>query len=416
MRDVVQLAVIGLAVSASVLKLLHLRRPGTNRSAIRAMCGFLVAMGAALVMESAAVSPWLDQVLGMAAAYALKHTAVLTSLFCLRAAFLCWVWEPGRPRTRRLLVHGVVLLGVLLLRWVLGLLAGDADVAAAMRSEWTEAPWSAAAMILYALYVGLSGASIAVLAVLWARHSDRRWTARGLRLIALGCVVGISYLAHKVVFLALVLGGWQPTYDQYQVEWMLIVCCAALLFAGLAMPLIATGLPAAVRLGRHRAAYGRLGPLWMALTRVRPEVVLAMPQPFVLRYLPAPVGRLWDRVSLGNLSLRLYHRVIECWDVLVYLHGHLSDTIRSEAYERAYAETGDAHQAAAISEAVMIAVALRRAEGDHPVLPEGERARPMDSHHTLSENIAWWQRVSHAYRSPLTAHLAERYQRVSAPV
>jgi hypothetical protein len=405
-RDTLQLAIFLVAMIAAVIKLIQLARkpPATNRPAVTAMCAAIIAMAVALLQEKPMVTTVVMGTLGSEFGYAQRHTPALVSFFFLRVAFLCWVWPPGEHRRRRLMLHTWVIAGVLALRWLLAAAAPAGEAAAALRGYWSLAPWTAAAMLLYVFYLVFTIGSTTALALVWARTvaGRRRWTALGLRLIALGSAGYGLYLAHKLVFLLVQLALGYPPYDQVRAEWFLLYPSTSLLLLGLAVPLVATGLPAAVHLTRQRVAYGRLGPLWMALTGHQPEVVLcSRPQ-----WVPAWAGAWWDRFSLRELGFRLYRRVIECWDVIVALHAHLDARRRDEVYQRALELGAGAAVARAIAEAVMIRTALEQVhQGAEPV-PGEHRAQPLDRHPLLEDNVAWWQTVARAWGHPITASLS----------
>lgn len=404
-HDRVELVVSAVIIVAALGKLLQLRRasPGVNRPAVAAMCLAILAIGAAAIQESYVVVAALDRVLGVNLAYAQRHTPALISFTAVRVAFLCWVWPPGPRRRRRLTVHVGLLVAVLALRWLLALAASPADAAAGLTGDWTHAPWTAIAVLLYIVYAALTLGSVTAMALTWAREiaSTRRWTATGLRLVAAGGFGFGFYLTHKAAFLAVELMVGAPPYNPYAVEWPILLVAVLLLVIGLAMPLIATGLPAAVYLARQRAAYGRLRPLWLALTTQRPEVVMSCRPEWV----PARLATVWDFLDVQELSFRLYRRVIECWDVMAGLHGHLDAELRASVLEQARHEV-DESTAEAVAAAVMIRVALQRAQDGEAVTTEGSRADSPDHYRELSRNVSWWQRVAHAWGHPLTARLS----------
>lgn len=405
-RDAVQFAVIAVAIGAAVIKLVQLTRGplGVNRPAVAAMCGAIITMAIAVTQEVPSVTAMLNAALGHELGYAQRHTPALLSFFFLRTAFLCWVWPPGRVRRRRLTVQSGILVGVLAARWILALCTPAGEAALALRGYWTEAPWTTPAMLLYTCYMVATIGSIIALALLWASTvaSRRRWTAIGLRLIAAGGVGYELYLGHKVVFLIVQVVLGQPPYDQVYVEWYVLIPSTLLLMLGLAVPLVATGLPAAVHLARQRAAYGQLGPLWMALTGHQPEVVLSSRPGWV----PSWLGELWDGLSLRELGFRLYRRVIECWDITVGLHGYLDSRLREAVYEQALGRVREETEARAIAEAVMIRTALDHAVHEESFVPEEHRAHPRDTHPELTDNVSWWLAVARAWAHPLTAALS----------
>jgi hypothetical protein len=405
-RNAVQLVVTVIVVTAALIKLAQLAqgRSGMNRPAVAAMWSAIMAMAVAVAQETPTITVLLNGILGTELGYAQRHTAALVSFCFLRIAFLCWVWEPGNHRRRRIRVHAVILGWVLAARWCIAALSPVGEAAKALDGYWSQAPWTTAAMLLYVAYMITTISSVAVLARLWAKAvtARRRWTALGLRMIALGATGYELYLVHKLIFLIVQLSIGRPPYDQVEAEAYLLVPATLLLVVGLAVPLVATGVPAAVNLTRSRIAYGRLGPLWMALTGHRPQVVLSS-RP---EWLPASLGSWWDRFSLRELGFRLYRRVIECWDVTVALHGHLDSRLREDVYQRARERGVGEDDARAIAEAVMIRTALESARDQEEFVPAHHRAQPMDRHPQLNDNVAWWQAISRAWGHPVTAALS----------
>jgi Family of unknown function (DUF6545) len=403
MATLVQTAVFVLGVIVVSVKLLSVGRLAANNPAIRAMCGAIIAMCVAVIFEEPIITPLINRVLGWEYGYALRHTPAILSFFFLRTAFLCWVWEPGRFRVHRLRVHTTIVVGVLIARWLLAAVAPAGDAEAALNSQWTQAPWTIPAVLLYCLYMSQAVVAIAALAWLWARNvrGERRWTARGLYCIAAGASVFALYLLHKLVFLGLEITAGTPQYNQYPVERLILQIAVVLLFLGLAMPLVATGIPHAVELAKMQRAYRRIGPFWLQLTALYPEVVLV-----------GQAGSMWERLTLRNLSFRLFRRVVECWDVMRQLRPYLDLAVRESARETARAYGLTAEQADDTANAVMIVVAVRTvgAVKNASPLPIDQRAPSPDAAMELPDNIRWWQRVASASSTPLTEALTQRFQ------
>ncbi|APU21305.1 MAB_1171c family putative transporter [Actinoalloteichus sp. GBA129-24] len=392
MRDLIQLAVIAVVLIAVTAKALHLGRDGTNKPAATFMLACAAVLAFGLVLELQAVTPHLDTALGDRWSYALRHTVAISCAFLLRSAFLCWVWLPGDSRDRRLRIHTAILVGVLTLRWVLAGLGTDADAAAALQdSAWTAAPYSAAAVLLYIAYMLYCAVSVTILVGIWARDpATRPWTRRGLRLVGVGVGFIGLYLLHRLTYLVLALLDAAPGYDQYLAEWALIALGAVFTSLGLATPLVATTVPTAIRLLRDRSAYGRLAPLWAALVTVRPDVIMNL-RP---NWWPPQLHQIWDRLSLAGLDQRLHHRVIECWDIIVFLHPHLDARIRTHAYHQALADGHDHDTADALAHTAMIRTALEHYRTNADPIPTEHRARTLDTQTTLAANVTWWTRIS----------------------
>ncbi|ANY10754.1 hypothetical protein AFB00_30605 (plasmid) [Pseudonocardia sp. HH130630-07] len=290
---------------------------------------------------------------------------------------------------------------MLALRWLLAIPASPQDAAAGLAGDWHQAPWTSAAVLLYIIYSALTFILVTMLALLWARGIRSRWTAIGLRLVAASGVLFGLYLLHKTFFLVAALLFTRPGYDQVSAEYWILLVAVQFLVVGLAMPLVATGIPAAVRLARQRRAYGRLRPLWLALTAHRPDVVMSCHP----SWLPKAGVTAWDVLDLRELAFRLYRRVIECWDVIAGLHGHLDADLRAQVLAQARLEHDD-DTAQAIAAAVMIRVALDHASRGEVTVPENRRADSPDNFRDLSRYVLWWQRVAQVWGSPTTARLS----------
>ncbi|AUS79533.1 hypothetical protein C1701_15600 [Actinoalloteichus sp. AHMU CJ021] len=403
-RDLVQSIVLGLIVAGCVIKLFHLRRSGENRPAIVGMCLGLMglAVGLLLLDEAAGVigSAELDEAVGPGVAYALRQIPIMIAAYGFRLFLIAWVWEPGRQRTLRMWLQTAIAGTVILARLLIGVVTPSGEIPAVWRSDWGQVPWSAAGMLLYAAYMGSTAIAVTRLTWLWARDAQtRRTTKIGLWLICAMAICGGIEALHKIgYFTAVAVVGHKPPYDQYAAEFVPIALGTACGAIGLALPLIANGVPAAIRTYRHRAARRGLWPLWSALTALRPGVVI----PQHPRWLPTSWTRAWESVDLRKLDVKLYHRVIECWDVLVYLHGHLSSEVREREIQRAVAEGHGPERARSLGEAEMIRQAVDRARERRPFLAESERARPLAAHRTLAENVRWLRQVAAAWRRGAT--------------
>lgn len=407
--DAAEAVLIVVAITAATLKLMHARRPGANVAAVRAMCGSIIAMGVATLCNAGWIVPSVDATIGESANYALRHTPALVSMHLLRRAFLCWVWLPGPARSARLRRHLDILGGVLLLRWILAAISPDADAAAALSpsSDWTHAPITAVAMMLYVVYMGWCVLSVAYLAALWAREpSTRRWTRIGLWCLVVSTSSLTLYLLHKVFVLVFVLAGGHLPYNQYVAESFPLIIASATLFGGLAVPLVATGVPAAVAAVRDHRNYRRVLPLWAALTAEDQHVVLRCHS----RLVPDRLAPWWETLSVVRIGFRLYHRLVECADVVLRLHRHLDAGLRETVRVEAERAGHPAPFAAAVGDAVMIRAAFRSRRDEHDPLPAEQRSTPLASQDSISlaRNLQWWLGLAAAWNSPVTAQAAER--------
>ncbi|WP_308253171.1 MAB_1171c family putative transporter [Pseudonocardia sp. ICBG601] len=407
LHDAIQFMLVGLIIGAAIAKLFQLRFPGaeTNRPAAIAMCAAIIFMGIATFQEGMVVTDFLERSLDINIAYAQRHAPAIISFACVRIAFVCWTWPSSLRRRRRVTMHLVVLAVILATRWAIAAVSSPHDAAAGLAGDWAAAPWTTMAALLYIVYVGSTFVSVAVMASGWAREETvaHRWTATGLKLIAASAFGFCMYVGHKMLFLLAAHTVGRPGYDPLAAERPILVVSVFLLVVGLAVPLVATGVPAAVLLARQRAVYREIGSMWLSLVSIRPDVVLMTWAP---TWLPDRWIGLWEAVDVREMAFRLFRRVIECWDIVRRLRPHLDASLRAWALTRARAELDEA-TAESVGDAVMLRVALARARSGAAVLDEAQRALTPASLRELGQNATWWQRVARAWDHPLTLRLTD---------
>jgi hypothetical protein len=128
--------------------------------------------------------------------------------------------------------------------------------------------------------------------------------------------------------------------------------------------------------------FQRLGPLWRALVRAEPAIVLDPP------VVP-------DVLLVSRLRLRLYRRVIEIRDGLLALQPYRKLDIAAAARERATRAGLRGQRLEAAVEAAIVAAALRsRAAGAPPAAPEV----PVTGGGDLDSDTAFLSQVARVYR------------------
>jgi hypothetical protein len=141
-----------------------------------------------------------------------------------------------------------------------------------------------------------------------ARRAEPGLLRAGLHLLSAGAVVGLLFMANRVLFqvshaLGSTLLDGTPAMN---VSRSLLAGMLLLFGAGAALPALG-GLH---RWGSRYLALQRLRPLWSALTSAVPSVVLG-----------DPPSRLADLLALRSMQLRLYRRIIEIRDAQWQLAG-----------------------------------------------------------------------------------------------
>jgi hypothetical protein len=144
-------------------------------------------------------------------------------------------------------------------------------------------------------------------------------------LIAIGCIVGLLYVAEKVAYLVVVLFGGSPSASvESSAARLLAVTGGLLVLAGSLVPAVYPRCRAAARWAGTYRAHRALYPLWSALHEITPEIALD----------PA-ASELRDRLRFRNLDFRLYRRVIEIRDGRLALRPFLDADVARRAREDA---------------------------------------------------------------------------------
>jgi hypothetical protein len=267
-----------------------------------------------------------------------------------------------------------------------------------------------------AIFVAFFGTALTELLVLsWqyallARH--RRSLRLGLQLMAAGSLVGLVYLAEKVVYVASQGLGLPPPFGADQDCTSLIVPaqCAfsitlptvavVLLAVGATLPVWAPTIGMPARWISQERTYRRLEPLWMALHETMPEITLVEPA----------TPRVRPQRDLGH---RLYRRVIEildgCLALRPYRDAQVSEAALAEARKRGLSDSA----VRATVEAAQIAAALETRKAGYR-FPEASaqtiKSDPGDERRTdLPNEASWLAQVSAAFvSSPIVKDCARR--------
>ncbi|WP_274912248.1 MAB_1171c family putative transporter [Streptomyces sp. WZ-12] len=327
-------------------------------------------------------------------------------VFAAGALVLLLRWTAGdggaaragaRTRARRTV-------GAVALLWavaVTGFAVGRPDAVEHPRdfsTAYTDAP---GVMVFLVLYLAIFGASLAGLGTLCPRYAARlgpSWLARGLRVLAAGCWLGLVYCACKVI-------GFSLSWTGHPAHWL--SNGVAPLSASVAALLVLTGfsLPAA---GPRVAAWRRLRrltPLWRTVTAQTPEVTMD--------------GSRWSgRWPFADLEWRANRQMAEIRDVQRGIRRHVESDAVDIVLERARAVSLDDRQLAAVAEAAALRRGLEnRAVGHVPV--HGADSVVVATAHHRPELAAEYEHlalVADVYRSPLIETvLVELRQRSATP-
>src|SRR5207245_5272508 len=125
----------------------------------------------------------------------------------------------------------------------------------------------------------------------------------GLRLVTLGGLFGLAYAAHESLYATIRrLSLPYPVPNPDAATQFLVIGIVLFCLAGATVPSWGThvGIPALLKLLADYRAYRRLAPLWSAMCRANPEIVLQPPSPALIAAL-----------KFHDLGLPLYPLAVE---------------------------------------------------------------------------------------------------------
>ncbi|MFH8346639.1 MAB_1171c family putative transporter [Streptomyces sp. NPDC018045] len=258
----------------------------------------------------------------------------------------------GRARARTRSRTAVAAVAVVWAVAFVGFVVGRPDRVEHPRDFSTAYASSPGVMLFLVLYLAIFGASLAGLGTLCPRYAHQvgpSWLARGLRVLAAGCWLGLVYCGCKLAGFVLSWAGHDAGWLSNGVAPLSASVAALLVLAGLTLPAAGTRACAWRRLRR-------LHPLWKDVAAQAPEVTARR---------PAGAGR-W---RLTGLQRRADRQMAEIRDVQRGIRRYVeSDTI-DIARERGRAVVADERQLAAVAEAAALRRGLEnRAIGLVPVL------------------------------------------------
>ncbi|ONI82645.1 hypothetical protein ALI22I_42195 [Saccharothrix sp. ALI-22-I] len=309
-----------------------------------------------------------------------------------QAMLLYWRHPPAQAwrTTRQVLIVCALVLATMVVLFALG--APTEEHHGDFPAAFADTPYIAELLVLYHFTYLIGLLNVVRLCWLWADETprDQPWLRRGLRLNAVGVLVGAAY---AVIVLIAVVGSWfGAELDSWSV--------AAPKVLTLAVPVVVVAASIAAwgprlsylreRMARLRDAVRdqvRLRPLWRALRTVDPA----------MRHAP---GTLWERV---NPEYRLFWRVIEINDWLHQLRVARDPAVTS-AVERAAAELR-LDEIWAATEAAQIKAALQaRARGATTAdTAPADQDGPLPARHAFASERTRLVLVAQAFVGPVVA-------------
>ncbi|MFI0259102.1 MAB_1171c family putative transporter [Streptomyces sp. NPDC017056] len=420
MFDVVYLCLGAVAWTVVAFKIRDWLRDRGNTD-LGLTCVMAAGIATVFLFSAPGVYRWFDRLTGvpnLAMVFLYSSLVVFaTGAFVLLLRWHGGTGAEGRARARLRSRKVMAAVAAVWAAAVTGFAVGRPDAVEHPRDFSTAYTGSPGVMTFLVLYLAIFGAGLAGLGVLCPRYASRlgpSWLARGLRVLAAGCWLGLVYCACKLAGFALSWAGHEAPWLSNGVAPLSASAGAVLVLAGFALP--AAG-PRATAWRRLR----RLHPLWKDVTAQAPEVA----------------ARRAHRPFAG-LQWRADRQMAEIRDVQRGIGRYVeSDTI-DIARERGRAVVADERQLAAVAEAAALRRGLENraiglvpvlgadcvvvmAEGERPAAgPPGRSGGPGGAiaERLTAEPAAEYEhlaRVADVYHSPLTdTVLTELRQRSAA--
>lgn len=269
------------------------------------------------------------------------------------------------------------------LLWVCFLAAPVGNPTDMFTSDYGDAPLVATYLLVSLTYLAMALVDVIRGTLRYGRDADGI-LARALRLIGIGCWLGLGYIAVKVVYVVRLLAGYGTAGSTLEstTARLLAVGGRLLVVAGSTLPfLTAQTTRACAWLTTHRNLR-RLYPLWALMYQTEPGIALDPPR-----------SALVDALRLRDLDLRLYRRIIEIRDGRLALTPYLDPTLDPSR---------QSDDAAAAEAAALRAAVERQQQGDLVSAPPAS-TRSATATGTFDDEVQWFLRVAeHLRRADVT--------------
>jgi hypothetical protein len=390
MRTVMFAGAVVVSWVALGYKLRDLRKDPHNPF-LRSFCVTIFMISSVFVLGFPPVTSWLERTTGVLAAWA--HGTVVLGCAALQTTLLLWTYpleRAWRKARRQWAVYGLAFSAI----WVLDV-AGRVNIDVQPYAEEPEAlygrtPYVAEAMLIYAAVLGYTALFASLLFWRYAKVVDRRWLRRGLRIMALDALLNVACGVCVALFIGALRFGVTITAAQR----------AETVFGSLGMFVGAIGItiPAWGPRVDRIMSYRRLYPLWLALSRAVPEVVLDPPHSA-----RADPWKPWD------VNYRLYRRTIEIRDGCLGLRPHTDSGVAARARQLGVRAGLAGMDLEAVVEAATLAAAIRAKMAGEPPAEHPEATGSTFGGSDLVAEVGWLTQVTQALvNSPIVAEFATR--------
>lgn len=329
---------------------LPIRRRRASEPGGRAFQVGLLFLALALTDLLPPVSVAIDRLSGVAnLSRLLGHMLVLTAAWAVQVYLiqLNYPDERGRWRIQR---RASTLLGAVALLVMFFALAPVHREAVDFWGRYQRAPYILEYRLVFVGYLGWALATVVRLCWRYAGITEHPATAAGLRLVAIGGLLGLVYCVHEGLRVAAsALGITNTLLDSNLVTQTLIAMGVGLMVIGSTVPAWGprVGIPELVAWFRRYRAYRHLYPLWHALYGASPDIALLPPRP-----------RLTDALTIRDLDFRLYRRVVEIRDGLLAVRPYRDPEVVTATLARCQTAGLTQEETRLVVEAAALAVAL----------------------------------------------------------
>ena len=300
--------------------------------------------------------------------------------FCVSAQILLLQWSYGFAEIKRRIV-GWALAGVFLecVLVVLFFVSGAPDKPREALSTGCRNPLILAYLLIFMVSQAAPCMPIYFHCKTFARLTTDVWLRRALRLIAISAVLFFLYCLARVVNVITPLfnvniGGWVILASVFSGVGIVMMSI------GLTMPSWGVHASKLAKWGRNYASYRDLHPLWDALRRCFPDIVLEPPSS-----------------QVSDLHYRLHRRVIEIRDGWRALRPYMAQSDSSTPIGLRHAMVSE-EDAQACAEALLIDRAIRARKAGAAIGKDEEL--PGHAQHdadTFAAEVAWLRKVSASY-------------------
>ncbi|MFI0982534.1 MAB_1171c family putative transporter [Streptomyces sp. NPDC021093] len=357
-----------------------------------ALVALLVAFsckGVSFTLSTPRVSAAVDSFTGVPnlGALGIHLLGGVASSAAILIAVAYWVYPPDEARRRALrrLVITALCAAAMLTMW------GVAGSGTEGRSQHyllqnTHRPAVAVYLLIYVIAFGSGMVEIIRLCRRYGRVAGRQWLRRGLYATGVGAAAYVVYCVHRASAVVAVQLGLDP------LRWELMAPLAngigiCFLTAGLTMPSWGPKAADLHQRMRNFLNYQRLQPLWRALHRANPHIVLE-PRP------STPLARILP----GDINYRLYREIIEIQDGLLALRPYMDPAVMASATQAARRSGLSGQQLNAVVQATALRSALRAKCDDRRTEGTAAAVEP----HTVERGdyeaeVAWLLSIARAY-------------------